>query len=422
MYDFFDIFEFVYLICLGVFFLFLLAGMIRYFIGIMKKTTITKTNITTKFAIIIPARDESKVIENNLKSIMQNNYPLDLFTIYLIVESEDDPTVEIAKKYPNTKIFYRVNLNNVGKGYALDECIQYIYEFDDNYDAFLIIDADNLISPNFLSRMNDAYNHGYDIACGKRENKDWNASVVCGAAGLTFTIINSIQNKPKTNYGMKVTITGTGYYLTSDVLREASGWPFHTLTEDYELTNYALVHDLKTAYIEDAIFYDEQPLKLRQSIVERSRWIRGYFSVRKKYKKEKKKALKKNKNNLNFLYQFIGGIPMIAIALITIAYLICCIVVMSYSYLVHDGYHMQYLIRVLCLLGAMYLAFILFTQYLFFIDRKYIKITPWNRFLVTLFHPVFMFTYINAAVRAPFVKNKWEKIEHSINVDAEDVK
>jgi len=420
----FDIYwwvEISYLACLIFFGLFFLAGFIRYLIGSHGKTRIVPSDATTRFAILIPARDESAVIENNLKSIEKNNYPKNLYKIYLIVEREDDPTVEIAKKYDNTEIFYRVNLNNVGKSYALDECINYIYKNDDNYDTFLIMDADNLISSNFIQRMNDAYNSGYDIACGKRENKDWNASITCGCSCLTFTIINSIQNKPKTYYGMNVTITGTGYYIGCNVLREYSGWPFHTLTEDYELTTYSFVHGLKTGYVEDALFYDEQPLMLRQSIVQRTRWIQGYFNVRKKYKKEKKEYLKKHKESSNVWLQFIGGFPCILIVLVTFIYLVWSIIVSCYAGYLHDvDLVWLHLTRVLYLLMAIYLAFTVFTCYLMYIDRKTMKIKFWNRILVILFHPIFMFTYINSAIRCLFVRDKWERIEHTINMNSDD--
>ena len=67
------------------------------------------------------------------------------------------------------------------------------------------------------------------------------------------------------------------------------------------------------------------------------------------------------------------------------------------------------------LILAIYLLFVLVTVYLFIIDRKTIKITKWNRIKVIFFHPIFMVTYVHAAIRAIFVKPSWDKIEHTIN-------
>ena len=42
-------------------------------------------------------------------------------------------------------------------------------------------------------------------------------------------------------------------------MEDWQGFPFNTLTEDYELTLYSTLNNLTTTYNEKAIFYDEQP-------------------------------------------------------------------------------------------------------------------------------------------------------------------
>ncbi len=417
MFTIFKYVEYGILILMGILLIFLIIGIIRFFNGFYRKSKILNFDTKAKFAIIIPARDESQVIEANLRSIEHCDYPKDKYEVYLIVESPEDKTIELAKKFTDIKIniFFRINLENVGKGYALDECLKHIYSTNDIYDAFMILDADNVISHNFISRLNDAYQQGYDIACGKRENKDWNASVVCGASALTFTIINTIQNKPKVYYGMNVLVSGTGFFFRAEMLRGYCGWPFHTLTEDYELTNFSVVHNLKSTYIEDAIFYDEQPVKMKQSIIQRTRWIKGYFTVQKKYKKEKINALKKNKKKKNFWYQIIGGIPMLTLAITLVAYYGIMIGFLIYDLVSNEKLYMEYISRMFYLSGAVYVLFMLLTTFLFIIDRKTIKIKKWQRIKVIFFHPIFMASYVIAAIRAIFVKASWDKIEHTIN-------
>ena len=137
----------------------------------------------TRFAVIIPARNESRVIEGNLRALQNADYPAALHKSYVIVESMDDPTVEICKKYPNTEVYLRKNYDLPGKGPALDECMKSIFQSKERFDAVLLLDADNVIAPNFLARLNDAYVAGYDAACGKRNNKDWNSSATSAASG-----------------------------------------------------------------------------------------------------------------------------------------------------------------------------------------------------------------------------------------------
>ena len=85
-----------------------------------------KRNGIFKPAVLIPARDESLVIEGILKSIQNQSYQVPFEDVYVIVESILDKTVSICEKY-NATVVVRKNLKNRRrKGYALDDAIQYI--------------------------------------------------------------------------------------------------------------------------------------------------------------------------------------------------------------------------------------------------------------------------------------------------------
>ena len=73
-------------------------------ININKKKLNLKGHKKSKYAILIPARDESMVIEKLLKSIKDQNG--DMQSTYIIVEDKKDKTCEIANKY-DAKIYVR---------------------------------------------------------------------------------------------------------------------------------------------------------------------------------------------------------------------------------------------------------------------------------------------------------------------------
>lgn len=404
---------FIFLVCVAL----SLPALFSFFKGANKTTRFEKSDLFAHFAVLVPARDESKVIEANIRSLLSSDYPKNKRTLYIIVESETDKTIEIAKKYEDVHIFLRKNMTGIGKGYALDECLQDIFQSGKAFDAFLILDADNLVRKNFLSKMNDAYQTGLDLACGKRDNKDWNASAVSAASGLTFTAVNTLMNKPKTYLGKTILISGTGFFVRSERLREMGGWKFVSLTEDYEITTYADCQGWNTAYVEEAVYYDEQPLGLWQSIVQRSRWVKGFFSVRGKYAKMKREA-RKNKRKKRKL-TFKSGMPIIVLCIDLIAYMVCLFAFLLVSLLLRNGTVWWFIWRLICLIGGAYVFIAALTVYLLIAERKHLAIKPSMRIKVVLFHPLFLFTYIASAIRAIFMKNQWEKIEHVINRDIE---
>ena len=78
-----------------------------------------------RLCILIPARDESKVIESLLISIEKQTEKINAKDVYVIVESEEDPTVGIVNSH-NMNVVYRRDLSKRRKGYALDDAIRYI--------------------------------------------------------------------------------------------------------------------------------------------------------------------------------------------------------------------------------------------------------------------------------------------------------
>ncbi len=366
-----------------------------------------------RFAVIVPARDESRVIEGNLRALQNADYPAELHKTFVIVERMDDPTVEICKKYPNTEIYLRKNFDRPGKGPALDECLKSIFGTEEHFDAVMLLDADNVIAPNFFSRLNDAYAAGYDAACGKRNNKDWNSSATSAASGLTFTVINTLQNKPKAARGMNVMFTGTGFYVRYDVLQRLGGWPFVTMTEDYEFSTYALCNGITTTYLEDAIYYDEQPRGFWQSIIQRTRWVKGFFSVQHRYRRMKKEYVKRQPRSKDMRSMKMGTFPMLAAVIDLIAYLVLILCGITYTAITKNGWLTGYLVRLGALLGALYLIIALFTVWLFHVEKRDIKITGWNKLKTVFFHPVYLLSYLIALCRIPLIRNKWEVIEHT---------
>jgi len=176
--------------------LFFIIGLLLFFLQrIPKKINLQleKSKENPRIAIIIPARDESKVIEPLLDSILSQTVKINPLDIYVIVENENDPTIQIAKE-KRMSIFVRKKLHLKTKGYALQELIEDLERKEKYYDCYFIFDADNLLEPTFIEFMLEDYKKGYAIATGYRliKNKDHYFSL---SAWLTFLLINEIHNK-----------------------------------------------------------------------------------------------------------------------------------------------------------------------------------------------------------------------------------
>ena len=233
--------------------------------------------VTNKYCILIPARNESQVIEQLLISIEKQTKKINSKDVYIIVESKEDPTVEIVKKH-NMNIIYRKDLTKKRKGYALDDAIKEILSKNKKYDAYFIFDADNILDKNYIKEMINSIEEGYDIGISYRNTKN-SSTLVAASSALTFSMINTIGNQLKSKYTNNLTISGTGYYIKGSLVEDWQGFPFNTLTEDYELTLYSTLNNLTTTYNEKAIFYDEQPDSFKVSMKQRTRWVTSTITL-----------------------------------------------------------------------------------------------------------------------------------------------
>ena len=298
-----------------------------YLVTIKNNNYPKKVKTTKKNAILIPARDESKVIESLLISIENQTQKINPEDIYVIVESSKDRTVKIVKKH-KMNIIYRKDLTKQRKGYALDDAIKEIIINKKHYDAYFIFDADNILEETYIEEMQKSIDKGYDIGISYRNTKN-SSSLVAASSALTFSMINTLGNTLKNKYTNNLTISGTGYYIKGHLVEEWGGFPFHTLTEDYELTLYSTLNNITTTYNEKAIFYDEQPDDFKVSIIQRTRWVKGYFEARKKYIKKIRKSLtKKDKNYGSKVNAIIGVKPYI--------YLLIGVILLIFSSLTFD--------------------------------------------------------------------------------------
>lgn len=374
------------------FFLCFILFLIQYF-PYQKNTVKKKYQGPYKSCILIPARNESKVIEGLLKSIQNQTEKVSFKDVYIIIENKEDPTVEIASKY-HANIVYRKDLTKRRKGYALDDAVKEILEAKKHYDFYFIFDADNVLDPNFFKEMKKSMEDGYDIGLGYRNCKNGNDSLVAAASSLTFSLMNTILNKQKQKRGEAMTISGTGFYIRGSILENLKGYPFYTLTEDYEFTLYSILENYTSTYQEKAIYYDEQPLTFKTSFKQRVRWIKGYFEARKKMLPKIFKSLK-NGNRGSKIKELIGVTPIILLLL----------------GLLFSAKH------IIILLIVSYILLVFLTLILLLLEKQTLNLKPAMKIKVLFYHPIFLYSYILCALKALFQKDvAWSVIEHNKNL------
>lgn len=254
--------------------------------------------INNRFAIIVAAHNEERVIGGAVRSLKCLNYPSEMYDIYVIADNCNDKTADIAKAN-GAKVYERFDSTKKGKGYSLEWMFKRLFDTGLEYDAFCILDADNLVSPNFLMEMNKQLSLGYSVVQGYLDSKNPKDSWISGNYSISYWISNRLFQLPRFYLGLSCALGGTGFVMSTKVLKEL-GWGATCLTEDLEFSMKLVLKGMKVSWAHDAVVYDEKPLKMSQSWKQRKRWMQGHCDCARRYLKDLIKMAIKEKSMVAF--------------------------------------------------------------------------------------------------------------------------
>lgn len=385
------------------------------FLPLLKKPPKLQAEKPLRYAILIAARNEEAVLPHLLQSIRAQDYPSRLFTTYVIADNCTDRTAQIAEE-GGARVFTRFDRTRVGKGYALNFLLERIAAADglENYDAFLVFDADNLLRPDFIRQINRVASAGYDVFCSYRNSKNFGANWVSAGHGVWYLHESVHLNHSRMLLGNPCMVNGTGFGFTRQLLEKCGGWHFFTLTEDMEFSVWCITHGVRAGYCGDAMLYDEQPQTFRQSWRQRTRWIQGGVQVSIRYAGEL------------FLGILRGGRKSLhcleAITLSLWGYgtgFLCTVLSLVATYLSSGVAGLCW--PLLWILVSAYFTAFGVGAITLATEKKRIRATRAQKIMGLFAFPVHMLTYIPIAASSLFRKYHWPPIEHTAAVSITEI-
>ena len=388
-------------------------------VGLVKKDRPEDKPVTDhRFAVLIPARNEEAVIAGLLGSIRGQTYPADLIDVYVIADNCTDSTAAMAVAN-GAKVITRFNRHQVGKGYALDYAFQTIDRQVglEHYDAFLVFDADNVLDPGYFAAMNRTFSQGYDMLTSYRNSKNYGTNWISAGYALWFLRESRFLNGARMKLGTSCAISGTGFLVSTRMIREDGGWKYNLLTEDIEFSTDHIIRGYKIGYCKDAVLYDEQPVTFKASWNQRMRWTKGFYQVFAHYGKGLVKGIAHRSFQCYDMLMVIAPATLITLAslLFNAAFVLIGLGVGSAATVAAAALSLG------GCLGSVYFTLFLFGAVTLITEQKQIH-CPVKRQIHFLFSfPVFIFTYIPMAVVALKKNVTWKHIPHSVLCTPEQI-
>lgn len=232
-----------------------------------------------KIGVLIPAYKEDAVIVESVLTNLRQDYPADHFDLIVIADSLQPSALAKLTALPIRVIEVSFAVSTVSK--AINTALAQLP--DQAYDIIVVSDADNHMAPDFLSRINGAFEQGWQAVQGHRVAKNTDTSVATLDA-ISEEINNHIFRKGSRAIGSSASIIGSGMAIETTLMKQAMTSLITIGGYDKELEMNIVLSGHTVGYLEQAFIYDEKVASRAVFEHQRTRWIAaqwqfltGYF-------------------------------------------------------------------------------------------------------------------------------------------------
>jgi cellulose synthase/poly-beta-1,6-N-acetylglucosamine synthase-like glycosyltransferase len=258
---------------------------------------------TARFLILIPAHNEQRLLPECLKSILQSDYPADGYRVHVIADNCSDRTAEIGRGY-GAAVHERKHLEKRGKGYALNWAANRLADDIAQADGVVIIDADTVISSNFLQVMSDRLSNGERVIQAYYAAAAPEQSTVSSLRYAALAVLHYLRPQGRMVLGGSAGLKGNGMVFSPEIITRFP-WPA-SLTEDIEYHMTLLLAGERVTFAPDAVVWGEMPVSLTQSRSQHDRWEQGRLSMARRYVPQlfasARRALRDSNRRQAFIY------------------------------------------------------------------------------------------------------------------------
>jgi cellulose synthase/poly-beta-1,6-N-acetylglucosamine synthase-like glycosyltransferase len=259
---------FVY-IGFSVLYLFILAAVGRFFYR--EPFQSLNSPPQKRIAVLVPAYKEDGIILSTAQHLLRQNYPTDLYDVYIIADSFQPQTLQALSQVAVQVL--EVSFDKSTKTKALNEAFRRIQK---PYDLALICDADNILATDFLQRINEAFVQGATAVQGRRVAKNLDTSFSILDA-CSEGINNNIFRRGTYALGLSSAVIGSGMAFGYENLKAVMGSIQAVGGFDKILQLKVVGQGRRIHYLESALVFDEKVESAQAFQQQRRRWVSSQF-------------------------------------------------------------------------------------------------------------------------------------------------
>jgi len=230
-----------------------------------------KDQVQRKFVVLIPAYQEDDVIMEVVTDALKQQYPTEKFDVVVIADKFRPETIQLLKM---TKAIVLVKDFEIS---TKSRALKYAFEqLTGDYDVACILDADNLMAPDFLQQLNVSFSNGFIAVQGHRTAKNTNTNFAILDA-ISEEINNHIFRYGQRVLGFSSTLIGSAMAFDFSFFKEMIAEVEVVGGFDKEIEMRIFSKKLTIEYLPDALVYDEKVQNAQVFGKQRRRWLSAQF-------------------------------------------------------------------------------------------------------------------------------------------------
>jgi len=226
-----------------------------------------------RFAILIPAHDEERILGETLATIAHLDYPRRRISVHVVADNCNDRTAEVARAH-GARVHERSDADRRGKGAALNWLTERVLAEENALDAVVIIDADSAVSTNFLQAMDARLGEGAQVVQARDVIDTSNPHPLVQLRALAFQLICGVRPRAYAALGATCGLYGTGMCLATAVASRYR-WNERSVTEDLDMLLGFIEDGLHVVYAPEAAVRSPMPTSFTDAGPQALRWERG---------------------------------------------------------------------------------------------------------------------------------------------------
>lgn len=255
----------------------------QYYLKSLKEDLSYEPEEYPMISVLVPSHNESLVIKNTVKALLQLDYPADRYEIIVINDNSSDDSSEVLARIQQENPGRRLivistdkTTGGKGKSNALNiglakSCGKYI----------AVYDADNTPERNALRILVGKIdtNERLGAVIGKFRTRNRNASILTRFINIETLTFQWMAQAGRWNLLRLCTIPGTNFVIRRTILEQIGGWDVKAIAEDTEISFRIYQMGYRIQYFPQSVTWEQEPQTLAVWLKQRTRWATGNFYV-----------------------------------------------------------------------------------------------------------------------------------------------